>query len=67
MWVSYDREADVLYVNYRMPAVADGGEEIEPGVIARYDDAGELIGYTIINASLKLRGGPDSRHETRPE
>jgi uncharacterized protein YuzE len=54
MWVSYDREADVIYINFRMPAVADGGDEIQPDVIARYDEAGELIGYTILNASRKL-------------
>jgi uncharacterized protein YuzE len=54
-WISYDREADVLYINYRMPANADGGEEVAPDIIAHYGDSGELVGYTILNAS-KLAG-----------
>jgi uncharacterized protein YuzE len=53
LWIDYDREADVLYVNFRMPAIADGGDEVEPDVIER--TAGdEVIGYTILNASRKL-------------
>jgi len=50
IWVSYDEEADVLYVNFRRPAVADGGDEIAEDVIAR-TSGGEIIGYTILNAS----------------
>jgi len=50
-WISYDREADVLYINYRMPADAEGGEEVAPDIIAHYGASGELVGYTILNAS----------------
>lgn len=52
VWVNYDVAADVLYINYCMPAVAAGGDEIAPDVIERRDGAGEVVGYTIINASL---------------
>ncbi len=50
VWISYDREADVLYVNFQRPAIADGGDEIAEDVIAR-TSGGEIIGYTILNAS----------------
>ena len=51
VWVSYDVEADVLYVSFRMPNVAETSDEVQRDVLARYDAQGELIGYTVLNAS----------------
>ena len=51
VWVSYDAEADVLYVSFRMPNVAETSDEVQRDVLARYDEQGELIGYTVLNAS----------------
>jgi len=50
-WVSYDAEGDVLYLSFRLPNVAETSDEIERDVLARYDEKGELIGYTVLNAS----------------
>lgn len=47
--ISYDKEADVVYINFedRRKAV---GDEIEDGVFARYDPkTRELVGLTILN------------------
>lgn len=50
-WLSYDAEGDVLYVSFSMPNVADSTDEVERDVLARYDESGALIGYTVLNAS----------------
>ncbi len=46
LWITYDREADVLYVSLRRPDVADDTEYRDDGIIVRYR-GGEVIGYTI--------------------
>lgn len=46
LWISYDREADVLYVSLRRPDVADDTEYRDDGIIVRYRE-GNVIGYTI--------------------
>ena len=51
-WLSYDREADVLYVSFRRPATADDSELDDDGTITRYKD-GQVIGYTIPNFSMR--------------
>jgi uncharacterized protein YuzE len=48
--MSYDVEADVLYVNFKELACADGGELGEDDVIVR-KVGGEVIGYTVLRAS----------------
>lgn len=52
MWLSYDGEADVLYVNFKKPALATDSELGEDDVITRSED-GEIIGYTILHASQR--------------
>lgn len=52
-WVTYDPEADTLYVNFRRPSVADDSELTDDDVIVRY--AGEeIIGATVLHASKRL-------------
>lgn len=52
VWLSYDREADTLYVNYRKPSVATDSEMTEDDVIVRY--AGdEVVGFTVLHASQR--------------
>ena len=46
LWLSYDREADVLYVSMHRPDVADDTEYRDDGVIVRYRED-TVIGYTI--------------------
>jgi len=52
--ISYDKDADVVYLSFNGPSVAEG-EEIEEGVFARYDpETKELVGLTILNFSKKF-------------
>lgn len=53
VWTNYDKEADVLYMNFKKPAVADDSELTEDNIIIRYEGK-EVIGITILNASKRL-------------
>ncbi len=52
LWSSYDREADVLYVNFRNPSEADDAELRDDDIIVRYD-GDDLVGVTILHASSR--------------
>ncbi len=54
IFISYDKEADVVYLSFGKPVKAEG-EEIQNGVFARYSqNSGDLIGLTIVNFSKKF-------------
>lgn len=50
VWLSYDSEADVLYINYRKPSTATDSEMTEDDIIVRYDED-EIVGLTVLHAS----------------
>ena len=52
LWMSYDAEADVLYVNFKKPSEATDSELTEDDVIIRYEGE-EVIGLTILHASQR--------------
>ena len=52
LWVSYDAEADVLYVNFKKPSHATDSERTDDDVIIRYEGE-EIIGLTILHASQR--------------
>jgi len=52
LWMSYDAEADVLYVNFKKPSCATYSELTDDGVIIRYEGE-EIIGLTILHASQR--------------
>lgn len=54
IWLSYDEEADVLYVNFKKPNRADDSELLDNDVLVRYEGE-EIVGMTIMNASKKSR------------
>jgi uncharacterized protein YuzE len=54
IWVDYDEEADVLYVNFKKPSHADDSELTDDEVIIRYEN-GEVVGMTFLNASKKRK------------
>jgi len=54
IWTSYDKEADVLYVDFKKPSHADDSELTDDDIIIRYEK-GEIVGVTVLNAS-KRRG-----------
>ena len=47
--LSYDEEADVLYVNFTRPSEATDSELTDEDVIVRYD-GDEVTGMTILHA-----------------
>ena len=55
MWIAYDEEADVLYVNFKKPSHADDSELTDDDIIIRYEGE-QVVGMTILNVSLR-RGG----------
>ena len=52
MWIDYDKEADVLYINFKRPRKATDSEMLDNGVLLRYKDD-ELVGITILEASKR--------------
>ena len=52
VWVTYDREADALYINYKKPSLATDSEITDEDVIVRYE-GGEIVGFTILHASSR--------------
>jgi YD repeat-containing protein len=56
--VSYDRDADVLYLSIGGPTEAVEFDESAEGHALRYDSDGRLVGITVVNArSLLEREG----------
>ncbi len=53
VWMHYDPEADVLYVNFARPSVAADSELTDDDVIIRYDEQDQVIGYTILHAQKR--------------
>jgi uncharacterized protein YuzE len=54
VWANYDKEADTLYLHFKKPNHADNSEMTEDEIIIRYDESGEVIGLTILNASQRM-------------
>jgi uncharacterized protein YuzE len=54
VWLSYDPEADVLYINFKKPSSADDSELTDDDVIVRYE-RDRIIGYTVLHASKRAR------------
>lgn len=52
--VSYDAEADVLYLHVGKPAQAVDFDESPEGHALRFDSEGKLVGITIVNARALL-------------
>ncbi len=52
IWLSYDAEADVLYINFKKPSLADDSELTDDDVIVRYEHD-EIVGYTVLHASKR--------------
>jgi uncharacterized protein YuzE len=52
VWMSYDAEADTLYVNYKKPSYGTDSELTDDDVIVRYEGE-EVVGYTILHASQR--------------
>lgn len=56
VWMTYDAEADVLYINFKQPSEADDSELTDDDVIVRYQ-GDQVIGYTILHMSKRRTSG----------
>ena len=52
MWLDYDAEADVLYINFKKPSLATDSELTDDDVIIRYEKD-QVIGFTVLHASKR--------------
>lgn len=55
IWITYDEEADVLYINFHKPSIANDSELTDDDVVVRYADD-QIIGYTVLHASQRNAG-----------
>jgi uncharacterized protein YuzE len=53
VWLTYDEEADTLYVNFKKPSYATDSELTDEDVIVRYEDD-RVIGFTVLHASKRI-------------
>jgi len=54
VWMTFDKEADVLYVNFKKPSYATDSELTDEDVIIRYE-GDKVIGLTILHASQRAQ------------
>jgi len=54
MRIYYDKEADVLYVEFRHVRAVDNLDITEDGVSADLDEKGEIVGIEILDASKRM-------------
>ena len=52
MWIDYDKDADVFYINFKKPQRATDSEMLDNGILLRYRGT-ELVGITIMDASKR--------------
>jgi uncharacterized protein YuzE len=52
VWLSYDVEADTLYVNFKKPSYATDSEITDDDVIVRCEGE-SVIGFTVLHASQR--------------
>ncbi|TAE58716.1 MAG: DUF2283 domain-containing protein [Nostocales cyanobacterium] len=53
MKITYDAEVDVLRIIFSNVPIEESDEE-KPGIILDYDDAGNIVGIEIIEASKRM-------------
>lgn len=52
VWLTFDAEADTLYVNFKKPSYATDSEMTDDDVIVRYE-GNAVIGFTVLHASKR--------------
>lgn len=53
MKVRYDKETDVLYIQLNSNVVTESDSD-KPGILLDYDEAGNIAGIEVLNASSKM-------------
>jgi uncharacterized protein YuzE len=52
IWLTYDQEADVMWINFQKPSVATDSELTDDDVIIQYA-GGDIVGFTALHASQR--------------
>ena len=65
MKAKYDAEVDVLTITWHNAPIEES-DSISPGVIIDYDQAGNVIGIEILNASQKIENFSPNLQVTIP-
>ncbi len=60
IWIDYDKNADVLYINFKRPQKATDSEMLDNGILLRYRKD-KLVGVTILDASKRKKSLRNSR------
>jgi uncharacterized protein YuzE len=53
MKVRYDKEVDILYIQFSDENIGESDED-KPGIIIDYTDSGNIVGIEVLNASKKM-------------
>ncbi len=53
VWLTYDAEADTLYVNFKKPSHATDSQMTDDDIIVRYEGE-DIIGFTVLHAGKRL-------------
>lgn len=53
MLIKYDKEVDVVYIQFSENQVTESDED-KPGIILDYDDQGNIVGIEVLEASKKM-------------
>ncbi|MDP3914279.1 MAG: DUF2283 domain-containing protein [Bacteroidota bacterium] len=53
MLIKYDKEVDIVYIQFSEKKVSESDED-KPGIILDYDDDGNIVGIEILEASKKM-------------
>ena len=54
MKVKYDKEVDILYIQFSDNKIKESDEE-KSGIILDYDNEGSIVGIEVLNASKKMQ------------
>ncbi|UZF91966.1 DUF2283 domain-containing protein [Bosea sp. NBC_00550] len=61
MRTTYDAQVDALYVRFAESKIVES-EEVRPGIVFDFDDAGRIVGVEILDASEHLAKDADLSH-----
>ena len=58
MRITYDAEADALWIELAKPGAEGYGEDLEQGVILHRDKDGQVVALEVLDARKRLGGEP---------
>ena len=54
MKIKYDKDTDIIYIQFSEEKVYESDED-KPGVIIDYDDKGNIVAIEVLNASKRMK------------